>query len=180
MNKNIGIYMIRNKINNKFYIGSSKNLKTRYQIHLNNINKNKHPNKILIDAYLKYGEENFEYIIIESILIDDYKYLIEREQWWLDFYNPFGNKGYNIATIAGGVMPYHHYKPVVCYSLDGVFVKEFDSILKASIELNIKKSSITSNLNNQNKKALNYIFKYKTDNYPLSIDKYEEYNPKLI
>lgn len=75
-----GIYKIINKINNKFYLGSSKNLHKRWLRHKNDLKNNKHHNQALQRAYNKYGLDNFEFIIIFkcdiSILkIEEQKYL---------------------------------------------------------------------------------------------------------
>ena len=40
-----GIYMIRCKINNKIYIGRSKNIKDRWKQHKKELRNNKHCNK---------------------------------------------------------------------------------------------------------------------------------------
>jgi hypothetical protein len=39
---NSGIYCIKNIINNKLYIGSAKNFRIRFNIHLSQLRKNKH------------------------------------------------------------------------------------------------------------------------------------------
>lgn len=62
-----GIYMILNIINNKMYIGSSKNVKRRLQEHKRELRKGIHINKHLQNAWNKYGEENFLFKEIESI-----------------------------------------------------------------------------------------------------------------
>jgi group I intron endonuclease len=62
-----GIYQIKNLKNNKIYIGSSKNIKERFLQHKYNLKNNKHCNPILQNSWNKYGEENFEFIIIEII-----------------------------------------------------------------------------------------------------------------
>ena len=62
-NKNIGIYKITNLINNKFYIGSSSDLKKRLYEHRRELNLGVHANKHLQSAWNKYGEENFKFEI---------------------------------------------------------------------------------------------------------------------
>lgn len=66
-NRNIGIYKITNLINNKFYIGSSSDLKKRLYEHRRELNLGVHANKHLQSAWNKYGEENFKFEIIETI-----------------------------------------------------------------------------------------------------------------
>jgi group I intron endonuclease len=52
-----GIYRIINKINDKFYIGSSDNIERRFSRHLLDLKKNKHDNQHLQNAWNKYGKE---------------------------------------------------------------------------------------------------------------------------
>lgn len=67
-----GIYKIINKINNKYYIGSSCNCIGAYGnrkgSHFSRLRRNKHKNPHLQNAYNKYGEKNFQFIIIEEVL----------------------------------------------------------------------------------------------------------------
>lgn len=62
--KTSGIYKITNKINNKVYIGQTKNLKSRIQRHLYDFKNNKHPNIYLYNSMRKHGIENFDVEII--------------------------------------------------------------------------------------------------------------------
>ena len=55
----VGIYVIRNKINGKMYIGQSVDIKRRKCEHFKNLNYGVHENKLLMDEYLKYSKENF-------------------------------------------------------------------------------------------------------------------------
>lgn len=82
---NSGIYKITNLVNNKCYIGSAVDYKRRINSHFNN----KNLNKILTRAFNKYGKENFTFNLIEKIIVnsaEDYKYLLDREQYYLDSY----------------------------------------------------------------------------------------------
>lgn len=95
--KRSGIYLIKNLINNKVYIGKSINIHQRISAHINLLNK-KSPdeNRYLINAWFKYGRENFQYIVLEDIPKDD-SLLKERELYWIKFYNSTNrNKGYNL------------------------------------------------------------------------------------
>lgn len=90
-----GIYQI--KINNSFYIGSSKNIQRRYWEHLWKLKNKKHPNIHLQNLYNKHGEEKFELFILENCTINC---LIEREQYWINLLNPNINK----APVAGSTL----------------------------------------------------------------------------
>lgn len=94
-----GVYMIKNNVNNKIYIGSSKNINKRWLAHKFILNNKKHCNKHLNSAWNKYGEDNFIFSVIEYEELDK---LIEREQHYIDYYDTTNkNIGYNIAPKAG-------------------------------------------------------------------------------
>lgn len=101
ISKNPGIYKIINLINNKIYIGSTKNLYYRWFYgHLKMMRKNKHANKHLQSSFNKYGESNFQFEIIEE-LINDRTILLEREQYYLDFFKSYDKSiGYNKDVLA--------------------------------------------------------------------------------
>jgi len=61
------IYKILNKNNNKFYIGSTNNIKKRWNNHRCNLRNNRHENNYLQQAWNKYGEESFEFLILEEV-----------------------------------------------------------------------------------------------------------------
>jgi group I intron endonuclease len=91
-----GIYIIINKINNKKYIGSTKNFKKRWIKHKSELRARKHHSKHLENAWSSYGEENFEFKILENLEI-----LAEREQYYLDLYKTYNeDNGYNICEFA--------------------------------------------------------------------------------
>ena len=52
-------------VNNKCYIGQTKNFKKRISGHKHLLNKNKHENPHLQNSWNKYGEENFKFEIID-------------------------------------------------------------------------------------------------------------------
>lgn len=92
----IGIYKIENKINSKVYIGSSNNIKRRWQKHKSLLKHNKHQNSHLQASWNKYGEDNFIFSIVELCSESS---LLEREQYFIDKLNP----EYNQTMIAGKV-----------------------------------------------------------------------------
>ena len=99
--KNIGIYQIKNKINNKSYIGSSSRLKFRWNRHLTDLKCNVHHSLALQRAFHKYGYDNFEFIILENC---EENKLLEKEQYYLDTLKP----EYNICKIAGNCAGVKH------------------------------------------------------------------------
>lgn len=98
----IGIYMIENKINNKIYIGQSKNIEKRLKEHIKKLNRNIHENEHLNKSWLKYGEFSFNFKIIEECDIEG---IDEREIHYINFYNTIDKKyGYNLKV--GGIKPF--------------------------------------------------------------------------
>ena len=89
-----GVYKIINKVNGKFYIGSSKNIYKRWDQHRNSLRNHCHDNEYLQNAWNKYGENNFEFEIIEEC---DPQVQFEREQYYLNTLKPFDDNGYNIV-----------------------------------------------------------------------------------
>jgi group I intron endonuclease len=61
----IGIYKIENKANGKVYIGQSANINKRWIEHRSNLNNNRHPNRKLQNAWNNYGQDNFDFNILE-------------------------------------------------------------------------------------------------------------------
>lgn len=95
----IGIYKITNLINNKCYIGQSRNIKRRFSNHKSDAfnKKSNQYNYPLYRAIRKYGIDNFLFEIIEECEIDK---LSEREQFWILYYKSNNNKfGYNQTLI---------------------------------------------------------------------------------
>ncbi len=75
------IYGIKNNINGKYYIGQTINLRNRKGRHKYLLKNNKHHNLRLQNAWNKYGEKNFEFIILEdNITLENLK---TREDFWI-------------------------------------------------------------------------------------------------
>lgn len=81
-----GIYSIWG--GNKYYIGSAKDIGRRWNEHLYSLRNKKHRNQKLQNFYNKYGEKSLAICIIEEC---DYTSLLDREQYYLDNFNPFFN-----------------------------------------------------------------------------------------
>ena len=97
-----GIYYIKNKLNNKYYIGQSINMYKRLLFH---INKSKDANYQHIHrAINKDGIENFEFAIIAYIILDNKNEIKNKldflEKFYIKKYKCFGKDGYN-ATVGG-------------------------------------------------------------------------------
>lgn len=94
---NSGIYKITNTVTGKFYIGSAVNFDKRFYLHRNRLKCGNHRNSKLQRAWDKYGNDAFEFSVIERI--PDKETLLTAEQQWLDKTNA-ANVGYNICKIA--------------------------------------------------------------------------------
>lgn len=89
----IGIYQIYCIISKEKYIGSSIDIKERWRRHKKDLRGNRSHSIILQRAWNKYGEDNFEFSLIEEC---DVSNLLQKEQFYLDNIKPV----YNICTSA--------------------------------------------------------------------------------
>ena len=84
-----GIYQIQSKVKSyKIYIGSSVEISKRWRDHLNLLRKNKHPNTKIQNHYNKYGESDLQFSVLLGC---EKKELINKEQFFIDSYNPWFN-----------------------------------------------------------------------------------------
>lgn len=93
-----GIYAIICNANGKIYIGSTNDLPRRKQKHFSLLRNNKHSNPLLQNAYNKYGEQAFEFRVIENCKEGK---LLEREQYYIYYYNACNKlSGFNLSVRA--------------------------------------------------------------------------------
>lgn len=103
---NIGIYRIRNRVNQKSYIGKSVNLHKRKNDHLSDLKGNKHHNTYLQRSWDKYGEENFEFSILERCAES---VLNEKEVYYISKYKTNNAEfGYNLTDGGDGSQGFKH------------------------------------------------------------------------
>ena len=95
------IYVIKNRINNKVYVGQSVDAGRRFISHCKPSSNN--GNSLIARAIQKYGAHNFWYEILES-QVEDYN---EKEEYWIDKLNSLAPNGYNVLN--GGDEPPVHY-----------------------------------------------------------------------
>ena len=130
-----GIYKILNKVNGKIYVGSSGNIKERWQFHVYLLENNKHSNKHLQGAWNLYGEKNFKGFILEICGINKLK---ETEQFWLDESSCYDNKiGYNFSKKANFVSVSEESKVVIANNNKGE--NNPNAVLSSMEVSNIKK-----------------------------------------
>lgn len=94
--RRMGIYHIVNRVNGKYYIGSSNHIYRRCRRHKNDLHCNTHGNAHLQASWNKYGKENFDFVIVEIISNEDE--LLLREQYHLDI--AVKNNVYNLSFSA--------------------------------------------------------------------------------
>lgn len=96
-----GVFAIKNLKTGRVWLGSSLNIKNifvRYQMSLNN---GKHINSRLQEDWKTFGEESFEFVVLDTLELKedpDYNYsedLEILEMLWLDKFRPLDEKTYN-------------------------------------------------------------------------------------
>lgn len=101
-----GVYAIVNLLNGKVYIGSAVILTRRRDDHLRSLRGGYHPNPHLQNAWNKYRDEQFDFVVIEYC---DPEKCIEREQYWIDEMETYKNgNGYNRSPTAGSNLGFNH------------------------------------------------------------------------
>ena len=172
-----GIYQIRNLVNNKIYIGSSKNLSTRFYRHRHFLKRNKHHARHLQSSWNKYGKDNFVFEVLEYCNPIK-EVLLKIEQQYLDKLNP----SYNHCKVAGSSQGRSLSKEaklrcsIAAKSMDhnskhkaviqicketGIELTEFNSIKKAGQETNTNYRSISMVVNGHRPYAGGFIWKFK-------------------
>ena len=96
-----GIYKIVNKLNGKYYVGSTNHFWNRWRQHRYSLNRNKSNSKHLQYAWNKYGETAFDFAVIEKIPEES---LLLIEQKYLDIAKIEQDKCYNTNFLAEKVV----------------------------------------------------------------------------
>ena len=103
--KKCGTYHIKGPTG-KRYIGSAVDIAQRWRTHRCLLRRGDHHAPYLQNAWNKYGEEAFEFLVLEEHLVDR---ILEAEQILLDKYKTWNPKnGYNTLKIAGSTLGYKH------------------------------------------------------------------------
>ena len=168
-----GIYAITNMTNNKKYVGQAGDIYWRWRHHKSDLRGNRHHNKHLQNSWNMYGEDNFEFSIIEECPIS---MLDEREIYWIDklkTYVGFDDcQGYNDDLGGKGIRGYKHSQEeidkmrriqnpgiVLQFDLNFEFVKEWiGGVSHISKELGYTKECILLRCNHT---ILNKMTPYK-------------------
>jgi len=91
-----GLYKIVNSVNGNFYIGSSCDIRRRFNRHRCDLNKNRHDNQHLQNSYNLHGKDVFKFEIIREV---NQQNLLEEEQKELNI-NVGQKNCYNIRKDA--------------------------------------------------------------------------------
>lgn len=187
MNKNLkridkksGVYYIKDR--NKIYIGSSVNCRQRLYNHLSDLKRGKHQNQKMNNHFQKYGLDSIKIEILEYC---EKGILVEREQYWIDYYESYNENNFNIHKIAGfpfkeltdeeistrrnlfgGKFGINVYK----YSNEGEIIKVYESLSDASRDNNMAPSCISSYINGK-RFCKDFIFSKRV----LSVEEILEY-----
>ena len=107
LGKDSGIYLIKNTVNGKVYVGKTLNFRKRFSKYNYAINhkKVKMINQRFLNSIVKYGVGKFEFSIIEKCKVDD---LSDRELYWMLHYNSTDPEfGYNLRLDSSTGMVTH-------------------------------------------------------------------------
>ena len=153
------IYSITNNINQKKYIGktSQTNPYTRWKQHLqlarskNNLQENNSAHSMpIVRAISKYGEDNFKFRVLEECTEENVN---EREEYYIRKYNTADGVGYNCTYGGDGIKKPKKYwsnhpfsKAVSCYTLDGEWVRDYETIGLAAADVGNGKKSNSSTI----------------------------------
>jgi group I intron endonuclease len=97
----MGVYQIKNKRNEKLFIGSTKNLPGKINSHRFQLKNGLHTNKEMQKEFNEIGEEGFSFDILdrleprEDVNYDYTEELKTLEAMWIEKLQPFNEKGYN-------------------------------------------------------------------------------------
>ena len=94
-----GIYKIINKIDGRYYLGSSQDIDARWITHKRHLNTQKHINIFLQRAWNKYGSDNFDVEIIDNCDGYSREEIFVIEQQYLD---NLDDRAYNLSRVAKG------------------------------------------------------------------------------
>ncbi len=123
-----GIYRIENASTGDCYIGSSSDIRRRWQKHRNNLVRRIHDNAHLQRAWLKYGPDAFSVAVVETCARE---LLTAREQHHIDATRP----AYNIAPKAGqgpGMAGKKHSPATLEKLRNAIFTEERRAAMRAA------------------------------------------------
>lgn len=94
--KQPGLYIIRNTVNSKVYVGSTVDIHKRWRTHKWRLNRGDHHSHHLQNAWDKYGKENFE--LIPLVIIPSYMHRSLESKLIKLYASNTKDKGYNMCS----------------------------------------------------------------------------------
>jgi hypothetical protein len=97
----MGIFLIRNEVKNKVFLGASLNLPGIINRHKFQLQNGMHANKALQKDWNEFGSNNFSFEIVDELAPrsepgTNYKEELDQlEYLWLEKLQPFDKQGYN-------------------------------------------------------------------------------------
>lgn len=97
----MGVYQIRNTVNDKIFIGVSQDLPGILNRQEFALKSGVHTNKKLQEDWNEFGGKNFVFEILDEIMpVDNPNYDVKAdlkyfEELWLEKLQPYGTRGYN-------------------------------------------------------------------------------------
>lgn len=153
---NSGIYMIKNIINNKIYIGQTINVNARLKSHRNKLKNNNHENQHLQNSWNKYRENNFKFEIIKMYNEDE---LNDREVYWINYYKSYDFKfGYNKTFGGNSERPTEETKNKMSIAAKG---RKLSIEIKRKLSQSLKGKNKGNFLSEETKKKLSQSLKGK-------------------
>jgi excinuclease UvrABC nuclease subunit len=167
-----GIYMWLNNINGKRYIGSSIDLKRRISSYYSVGYLTTYDTSMINRALLKYGYSSFSLHIIEYCESKD---IVEREQYYIDFYKPEYNilkKAYSSLglkktndSVLKNILAQPNLLKITVIDIETNVITRYISMGEAARALGINDTVITKYFKRNQKKPYKkkYIFKLGWD-----------------
>lgn len=99
--RRMGVFQIRNLINDRVFVGATLNLDAIFNRHSFQLRMGKHRNKSLQDDWNHHGSQSFVFEVLDELTPKDGKDHDYREdialleKIWLEKLNPYDGAGYN-------------------------------------------------------------------------------------
>lgn len=136
------IYIIRNTVNSKVYIGQTKvSVQTRWQEHLRHA---RYGDQVINKAMRKYGIDKFYIETLEICSLDAIDY---REMYYIDLYDSTDkSKGYNVSI--GGSTPRFKRKALSIATLVDLYKNQGLTLEEIANKFEVTRYIITTELKN--------------------------------
>lgn len=114
------VYKLVNRVNNRFYVGSSANIEKRFESHIDALRNSRHHNFRIQEDYDIHGE------VFEMVEIEDCQNHRECEQVYIDMYfdDPLN---YNLSkhSTAGDMLSYHPKREEIIESISKTIKQKY-------------------------------------------------------